>query len=115
MEQPRNMRALVDYLNRTAHAYYVLDKPLISDGEWDRLYSRLQALEKETGVILPDTPSLRVGGEPLSAFRQHRHISRLWSMDKAQSEEELNAWFDRAEKLHAQDEALPPLIYGVEY
>lgn len=115
MEQPTTMRALVDYLNRTAHAYYVLDEPLISDGEWDRLYNQLQAMEKETGVILPDSPSLRVGGEPLAAFRQHRHISRLWSMDKAQSAEELDAWFDRVEKLRAQDETLPPLSYGVEY
>ena len=115
MEEFKDMRSLVDYLNKTAHAYYVLDNPLISDAEWDGLYSRLQKMEKETGVILPDSPSLRVGGEPLAAFRQHRHITRLWSMDKAQSEEELSAWFDRTEKLRAQDEALPPLSYGVEY
>ena len=115
MEQPANMRELVDYLNKTAHAYYVLDEPLISDREWDEMYNRLLAMEKETGMVLPDSPSVRVGGEPLSAFRQHRHISRLWSMDKAQSEDELNAWFDRTEKLRAQDESLPPLSYGVEY
>ena len=115
MEEFKDMRSLVDYLNKTAHAYYVLDNPLISDAEWDGLYSRLQKMEKETGVILPDSPSLRVGGEPLAAFRQHRHITRLWSMDKVQSEEELSAWFDRTEKLRAQDEALPPLSYGVEY
>ena len=111
----RDMRSLVDYLNKTAHAYYVLDNPLISDAEWDRLYNQLQRMEKETGVILPDSPSLRVGGEPLAAFRQHRHITRLWSMDKSQSPEELDAWFDRTEKLWAQDASLPPLRYGVEY
>ena len=110
-----DMRALVDYLNETARAYYVLDNPLISDAEWDQLYNQLQKMEKEQGMILPDSPSLRVGGEPLAAFRQHRHITRLWSMDKTQSEEELNAWFDRAEKLWAQDPTLPPLSYGVEY
>lgn len=110
-----DMRALVDYLNETARAYYVLDNPLISDAEWDQLYNQLQKMEKEQGMILPDSPSLRVGGEPLAAFRQHRHLTRLWSMDKTQSEEELNAWFDRAEKLWAQDPTLPPLSYGVEY
>lgn len=115
MEQFQDMRALVDYLNHTAHAYYVLDNPLISDGEWDKLYNRLLKMEKETGTVLPDSPSLRVGGEPLSAFRQHRHITRLWSMDKAQTEEDLMTWFDRAEKLRSQDESLPPLSFGVEY
>lgn len=115
MDQPMDMRQLVDYLNKTAHAYYVLDNPLISDQEWDRLYNQLLKMEKETGAVLPDSPSRRVGGEPLAAFRQHRHITRLWSMDKAQSMEELNAWFDRTEKLWAQGEGLPALSYGVEY
>ena len=115
MNQPMDMRELVDYLNKTAHAYYVLDNPVISDQEWDKLYNQLLEMEKETGIVLPDSPSHRVGGEPLAAFRQHRHISRLWSMDKAQSEEELGAWFDRTEKLWSQDPSLPPLQYGVEY
>ena len=117
MEEKRftDMRSLVDYLNETAHAYYVLDNPVISDAEWDKLYNQLLKMEKESGVTLPDSPSHRVGGEPLAVFRQHRHITRLWSMDKTQSEEELNAWFDRTEKLWAQDPSLPPLRYGVEY
>ncbi len=110
-----DMRSLVDYLNETARAYYVLDNPVISDAEWDRLYNQLLAMEKESGTVLPDSPSRRVGGEPLAAFQKHRHITRLWSMDKTQSEEELNAWFDRTEKLRAQDPALPPLSYAVEY
>ena len=110
-----DMQSLVDYLNKTAHAYYVLDEPLISDAEWDGLYSRLQKMEKESGLVLPDSPSLRVGGEPLAAFSQHRHLSRLWSMDKVQSEAELNEWFNRVERLRAQDKSLPPLTFGVEY
>lgn len=109
------MQELVDYLNKTAHAYYVLDNPLISDAEWDKLYNQLLKMEKETGLVLPDSPTHRVGGAPLSAFAEHRHISRLWSMDKAQSEEELSLWFDRTEKLHAQEAGLPPLTYGIEY
>ncbi len=109
------MRALVDRLNETAYAYYTLSKPLISDAEWDKLYDRLLALEKETGVQLPDSPTHRVGGAPLAGFLPHRHISPLWSMDKAQNMDDLNAWFDRVEKLRAQDPTLPPLSYGIEY
>ena len=109
------MQQLVDYLNHTAHAYYVLDNPIISDAEWDKLYNLLLKMEQETGIVLPDSPSHRVGGEPLKGFEEHRHISRLWSMDKAQSQEELSQWFDRTEKLHAQESGLPPLEYGIEY
>ena len=47
MEEFKDMRSLVDYLNKTAHAYYVLDEPLISDAEWDALYNRLLAMEQE--------------------------------------------------------------------
>lgn len=109
------MRTLVNRLNETAYAYYTLSEPMISDAEWDRLYDRLLQMEKETGIRLPDSPTHRVGGAPLTGFEQHRHITRLWSMDKAQSEGELNAWFDRVEKLHSQDAILPPLSYGIEY
>lgn len=115
MDAMREMRALVDRINQASHAYYVLDNPTMSDAEWDGLYSRLLQMEKETGVVLPDSPSHRVGGDPLPEFQKHRHINRLWSMDKVQSEEELNAWFDRTEKLWREDPSLPPLSYGVEY
>ena len=81
MPQFSSMQELVDYLNKTAHAYYVLDNPIISDAQWDKLYNQLLQMEQETGVILPDSPSHRVGGAPLAAFTQHRHITRLWSMD----------------------------------
>ncbi len=115
MPEFASMQALVDYLNHTAHAYYVLDNPIISDAEWDKLYNRLLKMEQETGIVLPDSPSHRVGGAPLSAFEEHRHITRLWSMDKAQSFQEMAQWFDRTEKLHAQEGSLPPLTYGIEY
>ena len=90
------MRALVDRLNETARAYYTLDKPLISDAEWDRMYNELLALEKETGTVLPDSPTHRVGGDVLPGFEEHTHITRLWSMDKSQNEEELSLWLDRS-------------------
>ncbi|MDD6872025.1 MAG: NAD-dependent DNA ligase LigA [Clostridiales bacterium] len=113
------MRALVDRLNETAYQYYVLDNPTISDGEWDKMYDALVRMERETGVTLPDSPTHRVGGEPLSTFDQHRHIARLWSMDKAQSIEAVRAWAARAEKLRQEANeagaALPPLKFVVEH
>ena len=105
------MRELVDRLKETSYAYYVLDDPLISDMQWDQLYEELKALEAETGTVLPDSPTRQVGGEPLKGFEPHTHLTRLWSMDKVQSLEELDAWIARTEKLagHAG------LQYYVEY
>ena len=105
------MQALVDRLNETAYAYYVLDKPEISDMQWDQLYDQLVKLEKETGVVLPDSPTHRVGGEPLKGFEQHTHLHRLWSMDKVQSIGALEDWIRRTEKLAGQTD----LQYYVEY
>ncbi len=114
-----SMRALVDRLNETARAYYVEDAPLISDKEWDALYDELVRLEAETGERLPDSPTRRVGGEPLPGFAPYRHEARLWSLDKAQSEGALRDWAARAEKLWLMaidgGAVLPPLSYAVEY
>ncbi|MBO4251413.1 MAG: NAD-dependent DNA ligase LigA [Clostridia bacterium] len=92
------MRELVDILNKYAYEYYVLDDPTVSDGEYDKLYDELVRLEKDTGEVLFDSPTRRVGGEPLSAFKKHTHIERLYSLDKATNEEELDAFFKRVEK-----------------
>lgn len=105
------MRELVDELNRHAYRYYVLDDPTISDKQYDQLFDELTALEAQLGVSLPYSPTHRVGGEPLKEFTQHRHIARLWSLDKAQSTEAVRAWAERLTK------ALPgeQLEYSLEY
>ena len=103
------MRALVDALNRYGYEYYVLDAPTVADAEYDRLYDELLALERESGVRLPDSPTRRVGGEPVKAFARHAHIARLYSLDKAVTDEQLDAFFARAEK------AQPDVAYTVEY
>ncbi len=114
-----DMQALVDRLNETARAYYEQDNPQISDKEWDALYDQLVRMEQETGTVLPDSPTLRVGGQPVAGFSPHRHIARLWSLGKAQSEVELAEWAARCEKKRestvAEGKALPPLCYAVEY
>lgn len=114
------MRELVDQLNQASVLYYTQGTSPMSDAEWDQKYNELSRLEKESGIVLPDSPTVRVGAEPLSSFAPHRHISRLWSMDKVQSKEELLAWMERTQKLHAQlcdgrETPLPPLRYAVEY
>jgi len=103
------MKELVRLLNKYAHEYYVLDNPTVSDKEYDKLYDQLLELEKETGTVLFDSPSKRVGGEPISAFKKHKHIERLYSLDKSTTEEEIYA-FDKRINKTGED-----LVYTVEY
>ena len=108
------MRELVDRLNETAHQYYTLDNPTISDKEWDAMYDELVRLEAETGERLPDSPTRRVGGDVLAGFEPHTHIARLWSMGKAQSIDALREWAQRADKLR-REAGLGELKYVVEH
>ncbi len=92
------MQQIVDQLNIWAHEYYVLDNPSVPDTQYDALYDQLVLLEKQTGIVLPDSPTHRVGGETLKNFAQHRHLKRLYSLDKAQSFGELKEWVDKVNK-----------------
>ena len=111
MDWTEQMRPLVDELNRAAAAYYQQDAPFLSDMQYDRLFDELVRMEKESGVTLPDSPTHRVGGDPLARFEEHRHLNRLWSMDKVQSLPALDEWIDRTEKLAGRRD----LQYYVEY
>jgi len=93
------MRELVDTLNRWAYEYYVLDNPSVPDREYDRLYDELKALEEELGEVAFDSPTRRVGGEPIKAFQKHTHIHRLYSLDKAVTYEALYSFVARIKKL----------------
>ncbi|MBP1965862.1 NAD-dependent DNA ligase LigA [Paenibacillus aceris] len=114
------MKTLIQEINKHNHNYYTLDQPTISDAEWDALYDRLAALEKETGTILPSSPTQRVGGGILKGFDPHRHLARLWSLDKAQNAEDLQTWHARVLKLIADYNSknpgtpLPDPTYVVE-
>lgn len=112
------MKELVDQLNRYSYAYYSLDRPIVSDGEYDKLYDYLRKLEEETGMILNDSPTRRIGDVILSEFKKHKHKAKLWSLDKAQSIEELKSWEKRLMKTIAEfntvnSTTLPPLSYVV--
>ena len=107
-EKLSKMRSLCDTLNLFAYEYYVLDNPSVEDIVYDKLYDELKRLEEETGERFPDSPTRRIGGEPISAFKKHEHIKKLYSLDKSVTFEELES-FDAKVRKVANPE------YTVEY
>ena len=95
MDKLSRMRELADRINELARAYYVYDSSPASDAEYDALFDELVSLEKETGVVLNDSPTHRVGGAPLSSFEEHAHIRRLWSLDKVKTFADLTDWANK--------------------
>jgi DNA ligase (NAD+) len=88
-------QSLRNELERHNYQYYVLDQPLVSDAEYDRLFRELQKLEDEhPELAVPDSPTQRVGGAPLPQFEQHAHRTPMLSLNNAFSAEEVMA-FDR--------------------
>jgi len=87
-------------IERANHAYYVLDKPAMSDAEYDRLFRELQDLEaKHPELRTPDSPTHRVGAEPAAAFQKHRHLVPMLSLANAFNEAELAEWENRNARL----------------
>ena len=85
------------------HRYYVLDDPDVSDSEYDRLLNELRDLEAETPELrTPDSPTQRVGAEPLDKFEQVRHLQPMLSLANARNEEEMAAWVLRSERYLAR-------------
>lgn len=97
-EKLNEMKELVKVLNKYAEEYYVYDTPSVSDAIYDQKYDKLVSLEKETGVIIPGSPTQRVGGRILEGFKKVTHKTRLWSLDKAQTFEELKSFYDNVMK-----------------
>lgn len=92
------IKQIRDDLNKYAYNYYVLDNPLISDYEYDKLYKELEAIEKEhPELITPDSPTQRVGGIS-TGFKEHKHKYRLYSLDNTYNAEELRKWYERVQK-----------------
>ena len=109
-------RELVDILNKWAYEYYVLDAPTVADKEYDALYDELKKLEEESGEVYEDSPTKRVGGEPIKSFNKHTHIQKLYSLDKAVATEEVDAFVTRVNK-YAQENGIDvnAIDYTVEY
>lgn len=108
------MRELIDKLNDYAYRYYVLDDPAVADAEYDRLYDELVILEKQSGRIEPDSPTQRVGGKLLEGFAKHTHLAPLWSLDKAQSLDDVLEWQQRTNK-QIEQMGLKQANYSLEY
>ena len=104
------MKELIDKIVKANHAYYVLDEPIMSDKKWDELYYKLLDLEKESGIVLPSSPSLRVGGDVLDKFKKVKHREKLYSLGKAQTMQEIIDWNIRNQNIFKFNQE-----YSVEY
>ncbi|WP_314376964.1 NAD-dependent DNA ligase LigA [Neisseria elongata] len=94
----QHIRHLTDLLNRYAYEYYTLDAPSVPDAEYDKLFRELEALERNHPELkLPDSPTQRVGGEPLAEFAEVRHEVPMLSLTNAFSPQDENGVFDHAE------------------
>jgi DNA ligase (NAD+) len=83
-------------LEHHAHRYYVLDDPEIGDDAYDRLLDELRDIEREHPELLtPDSPTQRVGGEPVGRLEKVRHLEPMLSLGNVRSEQELRAWVER--------------------
>jgi DNA ligase (NAD+) len=91
---------LAEEIRRHDHAYYVLAQPTISDLAYDRLYRELADLEAQSpGLIGPDSPTQRVGGQPLEEFKPVQHLEPMYSLDNTYSQSELREFVNRVQRL----------------
>ena len=99
MDDRARMRELIDLLNRASQAYYAQDTEIMSNYEYDALYDELTALEEKTGVVMSDSPTVRVGYESVDELPKERHAQPMLSLDKTKSREDLQAWLGDQEGL----------------
>ena len=86
------MKDKIEQLNKAAKAYYQEDIEIMSNYEYDRLYNELEELEKQTGTVLSNSPTIRVGYELLSGLPKERHEKPMLSLDKTKDGDALKAW-----------------------
>ncbi|PIZ84465.1 MAG: DNA ligase (NAD(+)) LigA [Candidatus Omnitrophica bacterium CG_4_10_14_0_2_um_filter_44_9] len=99
MDIKKEIDKLKDHIRRHDWQYYVLDDPQISDKEYDILLKRLEALERQAPrLVTPDSPTQRVGGEPVSGFKVVRHKKKMFSLDNTYSFDEMRDWEERVHK-----------------
>jgi len=92
MDKIRLMKEKIELLNKAAKAYYQENREIMSNYEYDRLYDELVELEKETGMVLSNSPTVRVGYELLTALPKERHEKPMLSLDKTKDVETLKSW-----------------------
>lgn len=97
--QTTRMKHLVSTLNEAAKAYYQENREIMSNFEYDKLYDELVELEKETGITLSGSPTVRVGFELLTELPKERHESPMLSLDKTKDRDALAAWLGEKDGL----------------
>ena len=98
-EIKKKIEKLVKDLNYHSYRYYVLDSPVMSDEEYDRLYRHLKELEEKYNYVLPDSPTQRIGAPPLEKFEKVKHTEPMLSLDNAFSHDEVREFDKRIKKL----------------
>ncbi|MBM3834864.1 MAG: NAD-dependent DNA ligase LigA [Verrucomicrobia bacterium] len=108
---------LVEQIRAHDYAYYVLAHPTIADQEYDRLYRELVDLEhKFPALIMPDSPTQRVGGAPLTEFKPVQHLTPMRSLDNTYSQDELREFVHRVQRLVPREKLewmVEPKVDGV--
>ena len=89
MNRQERMKELVELLNKASKAYYQDAEEIMSNYEYDKLYDELQELERELGITLSNSPTVRVGYEVVSELPKERHESPMLSLDKTKEVEVL--------------------------
>jgi DNA ligase (NAD+) len=116
-EAKQQHATLAEEIRAHDHAYYVLASPAISDQQYDQLYRELIELEKQfPDLITPDSPTQRVGGEPIKAFKPVQHLVPMLSLDNTYSREELIEFVARVQRLLPKETlfwTVEPKIDGV--
>jgi DNA ligase (NAD+) len=99
----QEVEKLVREINHHNYRYYVLDSPVISDEEYDKLYFRLKKLEEQYDYFLPESPTRRVGAPPLEKFEKVKHKEPMLSLDNAFSYDEVKEFDRRVKRLIDSD------------
>jgi DNA ligase (NAD+) len=119
MAEPSDQAMRAEELRRQiryhSHRYYVLDDPVVSDAEYDALVRELRHLEAAyPHLITPDSPTQRVGGEPVEEFRRVRHVRPMLSLQDAFDEQEMRAWLVRTARLLPESLDVEDLMFVAE-
>lgn len=93
------MKELVNTLNEASKAYYAQDVEIMSNVTYDQLYDELEQLEKETGMVMANSPTVSVGYEAVDELPKERHASPMLSLAKTKEREELKEWLNGKEAL----------------
>ena len=96
----KDVNNLIEKLTAAEHAYYVLNKPIMSDGEYDKLFNELKKTELENpDLVFEYSPTQRVTGTPDNVFEQITHKQRMYSLDNSESIQDITKWIEKIEKL----------------